>query len=117
MLLGGAAGALARAGLPSALAPTAGAWPWPTWLASLVGAALLGWLGARLAAPPRSPGWVSPLLGSGFCGALTTFSTLQVETIALVAGGHELLALAYVGSSMVLGMALAAGFAALGRRR
>jgi CrcB protein len=39
---------------------------------SLVLGAAAGW--------PRSPAWLLPLVGVGFCGALTTFSTLAFET-------------------------------------
>jgi CrcB protein len=46
-----------------------------------------------------------PLLGTGVCGALTTFSTLQVEAMRLGRGGHAALALGYVAASIALGFA------------
>jgi fluoride exporter len=45
-----------------------------------------------------------PLLGTGFCGALTTFSTLQIELIKLARHGHGGLAAAYLGVTLALGL-------------
>jgi CrcB protein len=43
---------------------------------NVVGSFVLG----VVAGWPGLPTWVMPLLGIGFCGALTTFSTLAFET-------------------------------------
>jgi fluoride exporter len=53
-------------------------WPWATFAANLVGTALLGYFVTRLQErlPPST--FRRPLLGTGLCGALTTFSTLQL---------------------------------------
>jgi fluoride exporter len=93
VMVGGAAGALARAGLAEAL-PT----PWATFLANVAGTALLAWLVQQNVS--------RHLLGTGFCGALTTFSTFQVETIEL-AHDSVLLAAAYALGSIAAGMAVA----------
>jgi CrcB protein len=54
------------------------------------------------------------LLGAGFCGALTTFSTFQLELLGMVDADRPLLALAYAAASVAAGLlAVAAG----GRRR
>ena len=107
ILVGGAAGALLRAALAEVLPRRPGEWPWATFIANLAGALLLGWLLTRLAervAPTRN--W-RPLLGTGFAGALTTFSTFQVETFDLVRTGHAGVAIAYAVTSVVAGMAVA----------
>ena len=44
------------------------------------------------------------LLGTGLCGALTTYSTLAVESDLLVRGGHAALAAAYAIGSVVAGL-------------
>jgi CrcB protein len=41
-----------------------------------------------------------PLLGTGLCGALTTFSTLQLELLDLLDSGHAALAAAYAAASL-----------------
>ena len=44
-----------------------------------------------------------PLVGTGFCGALTTFSTMQVEVLALGRDGSAGLAAAYLIGSLAAG--------------
>ena len=107
ILAGGALGTLARAGLSEALPHRAGQWPWATFIVNLVGAFILGWLLTRLAertAPSRHWRFFA---GTGFCGALTTFSTFQIETFDFVRDGHVGLAVAYPVASIAAGMALA----------
>jgi fluoride exporter len=107
ILTGGAIGTLARAGLGRALPVQAGQWPWATFAVNLAGAFILGWLLTRLAertAPHRH--W-RLFAGTGFCGALTTFSTFEAETFKLARGGHAALALGYPAVSIVAGMAVA----------
>ena len=117
ILVGGAAGTLARAGVGEAIPHAAGAWPWATFSVNLLGTLLLAWLTTRLtevAAPTR---YWRPLLGTGFCGALTTFSTFQVETIALANDGRAGMAIGYAAASLAAGMAVAAGATVVARRR
>jgi CrcB protein len=104
VMLGGAIGTLARAGLAHALPVHPGAWPWATFAANLVGTCILGWVVA-------ADRW-RPLVGAGFCGALTTFSTFQIETLKLIDHGHVPLAVAYLAVSVAAGQAAAE----LGRR-
>jgi len=47
-------------------------------------------------------------LGTGFCGAFTTFSTFGYETFRLIREGDLVVAATYVGSSLVLGLGAAA---------
>lgn len=115
--MGGAAGTLARAGLATAWPVRPDSWPWATLIANLAGTLLLACLSARLADNrPHSPLW-GPLLGSGLCGALTTFSALQLETLQLAVEGHAGTALAYAAASLGLGMAVAAAIGVPARRR
>jgi fluoride exporter len=99
---GGVLGALARVGLAQGFPHAAGAWPWTTFAVNLAGASLLGWTVARL--PAASYG--RPFVGIGVCGALTTFSTFQLELLRMLDGGRWALALAYAGVSLAAGLAV-----------
>lgn len=120
VLCGGALGAVARRGLAVWL-PVGGhsGWPWATFAANLAGTAVLGLLLAAIPHLPARMALARPFLGAGFCGALTTFSTLQVELIRLGRAGHAGLAAGYLAASLGGGLALAAiGWQAFaGRRR
>jgi CrcB protein len=49
-------------------------------------------------------GYRRRLLGTGLCGGLTTFSTMQVETLKMIEHGHWGLAVGYTITSIVLGL-------------
>lgn len=112
VMAGGAAGTLARAGLAEALPVTPGHWPWATFAANLAGTLLLGWLVAAVAG-----GLWRPFVGTGFCGALTTFSTFQVQIVELGDDGHGVLAALYLVVSVASGLAAAWLGGQLARRR
>lgn len=101
---GGIVGALARAGLVQAFPAGGRGWPWATFVANVAGTAALAWFTTRLQErlPPST--YRRPLLGTGFCGALTTFSTFQVELIELARHGRWPLAVAYLAASLALGL-------------
>jgi CrcB protein len=106
IFLGGFAGALVRAGVVEALPVTPGTWPWATFLVNVTGAFLLGaiitWVHERRAAPPA---YLPPLLGTGFCGALTTFSALQLDVLGLLDAGRGGIAALYALGSVAAGLA------------
>ena len=102
---GGVAGGLARSGLAEALPADAGAWPWATFVVNLGGAFLLGWLVTRLQERLPQSAYKRPLLGTGVCGALTTFSTLQLQLVELAEDGHAALAVGYAATSLAGGLA------------
>jgi CrcB protein len=107
--VGGAVGALLRAVLLEAFPPGPGAWPWATFVANVAGAGVLGLVARRLGGAPYA------LLGPGLCGALTTFSTLQLELYDLLDRGDVALAAAYAAASVAAGLAAVAGGDRLGR--
>jgi fluoride exporter len=96
-------GALARLGAIEALPPTAGSWPWATFLVNLAGAFALGWFTTRLQERLPVSAYRRPFLGTGFCGALTTFSTMQLELLQMLDAGRLALAAVYAGASLALG--------------
>lgn len=97
-------GTLARAGLEELAAPDPGHWPWPTFIVNVVGAFLLGVFVTRLLERLPVSSYRRPLLGTGFCGGLTTFSTMQVEAIKMLERGHFGLAAGYTATSIVVGL-------------
>jgi CrcB protein len=105
VFVGGAVGALARAGLSTWLAPAPDRWPWATFLVNIVGAFLLGYFTTRLLERLPLSAYRRPLLGTGFCGGLTTFSTMQVEMLHMVEHHHYGLAAGYLSASVVAGFA------------
>lgn len=100
---GGCVGALARAQLGRAFPVDAGAWPWPTLAVNVAGAFALGVFATRLQERLPPTAYRRPLLGTGFCGALTTFSTLQVELLELLDADRYGEAAAYLAISVVAG--------------
>lgn len=76
--------------------------PWGTLAVNLVGSAVIGALAGATAGRPGS-GAVTALVGTGFCGALTTFSALSHETVRLVETGRRLQGLAYATGSLATG--------------
>lgn len=113
--LGGVLGALLRAELEQ-LFPAGGGFPWTTLLINLVGTAVLGWVVVRVGERLPPSNYVRPLLGTGFCGGLTTFSTMQVEAVQLIHHGNSVDAGAYLVLSLAGGL-LAAAFVIRAARR
>lgn len=76
--------------------------PWGTFTVNVVGSLILG-LVAGAAAGAGLPPWALSLVGTGFCGALTTFSTFSYETVRLIDGARWRTALLYVVVSVLSG--------------
>lgn len=113
---GGAVGAIARALVGEALPPEPGSWPWATFAVNIVGAFLLGLLVTRLQERVPPSAYRRPLLGTGLCGALTTFSTFQVELLEMLDADRAGLAAAYAAASIAAGCLAVALATNLSRR-
>jgi CrcB protein len=100
---GGFVGAVARAELAIGLPATPGQWPWATFIVNIVGAFALGHFATRLQERLPLSSYRHPLLGTGFCGGLTTFSTMQVELLTMLDHDQLGLALAYATVSVAAG--------------
>lgn len=91
-------------------------WPWATFAANVGGVVLLAYLVTRLHLRAPDSRVRRPFFATGLCGALTTFSTLQIELIRLARAGEPLLAGAYLGASVLLGLVGATAAVRLARR-
>lgn len=80
--------------------------PWGTFSVNVIGSFVLGAVigAARAGAVPQQ---VQLGLGVGFCGALTTYSTLSYETLRLAETGARFFAAANVVASIVAGLGAA----------
>jgi CrcB protein len=113
---GGFIGAIARAELAEALPHAASQWPWATFIVNIAGAFALGYFTTRLQERLPLSSYRRPFLGTGICGALTTFSTMQLEVLTMLDGDHTALALAYATTSVIGGFLAVATATNLVRR-
>jgi fluoride exporter len=101
--IAGAAGAVCRYGVDVAVTSRSrGRFPFGTLLVNVTGAVLIG-IFAGAVANLGAPGEVRVVMGAGFCGAYTTFSTLAYETWRLIedgAYGRAAANLASLGASL-----------------
>jgi len=91
---------------------TKGTFPWATFAINVTGSFLLGLL-TGLGLHHGLPKTARVVLGTGFCGAYTTFSTFTYETVRLLEEGDPLAAAKNAtGTLLVAALAGAAGLAA-----
>jgi CrcB protein len=100
---GGFIGALARALVAELLPSDPASWPWATFAVNVAGAFLLGWFVTRLQERLPLSAYRRPFLGTGVCGALTTFSTMQLELLRMIDTGRYGMAAAYAAVSVAAG--------------
>ena len=109
--IGAVPGALLRWQSGVQLGPHLGGSAGADLLVNLVGSFLLGFLAGPI---PRRTGLVL-LLGIGFCGCLTTFSSWMLDVVKLIQTGRPLWGLLLIVGSLVLGLFSAAGGLGLSR--
>ena len=110
---GGCLGGWARYAITSTWLARPARFPWSTFYVNLAGAFILGMVVA--VASMLSSRFVRPLLGTGFCGALTTFSAVVVTADQLFAHGQQGTAIGYLAASALAGLVAAALGLILGR--
>jgi CrcB protein len=114
VFVGGCVGGALRYAVTSGWAAPPGRFPWATLAVNITGAFILG-LVVIIAADMVPSRYLRPLLGTGFCGGLTTFSSVVVATDELFAHGHARTAVSYLLATIVAGLAACSLGLLLGR--
>jgi CrcB protein len=110
VMLAGAAGAVARFLVDSEVKRRRpSAFPWGTVLINVSGSLLIGLVAGAVIFHGQPSAWQT-IIGTGFCGGYTTFSTASIETVRLVQQRRHWLAL----GNAVVPLALSVGACALG---
>lgn len=108
VLVGGAVGAPGRYLLDRWVQTRhASPFPWGTFVVNVAGCAVLGVVAGAVNAADGA-GWLLTLVGTGVCGALTTFSTFSFETVRLVEEDSARVAATYLGLSVAVGLTVCA---------
>lgn len=106
IILGAAVGAPARYLTDRAVqARHETTFPWGTLTVNVIACLILG---AVTGAGPHINAQIATLVGTGFCGALSTYSTFSFETLRLIQDGARFHAVANVALSLVAGFGAAA---------
>jgi CrcB protein len=113
LMIGGGVGTNARYWLGKVVVLIQGEsvrFPWATFLINISGSVILGWVAViylhqqDITHPdPIRRNWFL-LLGTGFCGGFTTFSTFSLETIEMFQEGKAWMAILYVLGSVAFGL-------------
>jgi len=102
--LGGVLGAVSRYAISLALPTETGHFPWGTFLINISGSAVLGFILILVIEQFPRGRLARPVIGTGFLGAYTTFSTFMVETVELIRDGRPEVAIAYLVASVFAGL-------------
>jgi fluoride exporter len=113
VMSGGAIGAGLRYGLSRALPLVGDSWPWPTFVANVLGGLAMGILAAWVLRGDNSAEPLRLFIGVGVLGGFTTFSAFSLEMAQMVQRGQAALAAGYAIASVLLALgALFAGMTA-----
>lgn len=106
VMIGGFLGAICRFALGEWIHTNNG-FPIATFFINLSGCFVLGWFLTYISQNKKIRREFSLIIGTGFIGSFTTFSTFSVETLNLFQNGLMFMAIIYVVASTVLGIGLA----------
>lgn len=110
---GGLVGAPARFIVDQVVSSRAtGVFPWGTYIINATGAFILGLITGLALYQGLGPA-PSALIGTGFCGAFTTFSTFSWETVRLIEEDAPSAAVWNIAGSLAVGLLVAAAGMAL----
>lgn len=97
--IGGFFGAISRYWISQQLGKLNVKLPIATFIVNIIGSFLLGWIiGSHLSEK------ITVLIGTGFMGAFTTFSTFKLDVIKLLDKKEQKLAFLYIGMTYLLGI-------------
>jgi CrcB protein len=103
IFVGGMVGAVLRVWVSEQFTSAAPSWPWATFIINITGSMALAYFATRLQERLPQSTYRRPLLGTGFCGAYTTFSTMQVEILKMLDLDRDGLAVGYAAASIAAG--------------
>ena len=103
IFLGGMVGAVVRVWISRHIVTADGRWPWAVFIINLTGTVLLAYSVTRLQERLPQSTYRRPFLGTGFCGAFTTFSTMEVELLTMLDDHAYGLAVGYGAASIAGG--------------
>lgn len=115
VFVGGCAGGLVRYVVTKQWPSASYGFPWSTFAVNIGGAFVLALLLVLLSEVVGPSTYLRPLIGTGFCGALTTFSSIVVVADELVAHGHAVTAVVYLVATIGCGLAAGAVGVVMGR--
>jgi CrcB protein len=104
LAFGGVLGAVSRYALSLALPTETDRFPWGTFLINVSGSAVLGFILILVIEQFPRGRLARPVIGTGFIGAYTTFSTFMVETVELLRDRRPETAVAYLAGSVFAGL-------------
>ncbi len=100
---GGMIGAILRVWVGRQFSAPAASWPWATFIVNVSGSAALAYFATRLQERLPLSSYRRPFLGTGLCGAYTTFSTMQLEVLGMLDHDRYGRAAGYVAGSIGAG--------------
>ncbi len=101
---GGMVGAVLRVWIVRRLVTDPTQWPWAVFIINVTGSAALAYFATRLQERLPQSTYRRPLLGTGLCGAYTTFSTVQLEIVEMLDHHADGLAVGYACASITAGL-------------